>query len=187
MLLSTRLTRGPVMQENASGVYKLFKIISELLYLSNVTVNVLNVKFQVKSFILDRIIGDANELSLRWIICNKWKLRLFGCGFGQTCFRRRFRSSGAITRWRRPDKFITMQVKKKKKIANIDSCGCIKIIRIKSIWTITSMHHRTGQTSRRCVLFTNKNKLTSFIMYISIEITHTLDFFQWVYSYLCLI
>lgn len=54
------------MQEiNASGINKLFKIISELLYLSNATVNVLNVKLQVKSFILDRIIGDANELSLR--------------------------------------------------------------------------------------------------------------------------
>lgn len=49
----------------ASGVYKLFKIISELIYLGNETVNVLNVKLQVKSFILDRIIGDANELSLR--------------------------------------------------------------------------------------------------------------------------
>lgn len=177
------------MQEiNASGINKLFKIISELLYLSNATVNVLNVKLQVKSFILDRIIGDANELSLRWIIYNKWKLRLFGCGFGQTCFRCRFRSSGAITRLE--DGRISLLLcrwKKKKKIANIDSCGCIKIIRIKSIWIITSMHQRIGQTSRRCVLFTNKNKLTSFIMYTSIEITHTLDFFQWVYSYLSLI
>lgn len=95
MLLSTS---WPVMHEIMCLLLQVIQNYFRTTLLSNATVNVLNVKLQVKSFILDRIIGDANELSLRWIIYNKWKLRLFGCGFGQTCFRCRFRSSGAITR-----------------------------------------------------------------------------------------